>query len=141
MQSYITALSNRASVISRSVATSAAKALIEQHPGAKADLDLEQSSWAQTLSRRMGYVRQRHTSAKVSISDVARRETEYVFLYKIVSNIKKYSIPHPMVISFNQTPLKIAPCGKSTLTKKEKAPSLKRVPLLLLSLLLLTKGQ
>ena len=40
MQSYITALSNRASVISRSVATSVAKALIEQHPGAKADLDL-----------------------------------------------------------------------------------------------------
>ena len=118
MQSYITALSNRGLVISRSVATSAAEALIKQHPGAIAYLDFESSSWAQSLFRRMGYVRRRHTSTKVDIPDVARREVQYVFLYEIVFNIEKHSIPHSMVINFDQTPLKIDRCGKSTLTKK-----------------------
>ena len=89
----------------------------------------------------MEYVLRRHPSMKVNIPDVARRETEYVLFYEIVYNIKKYSIPHSMVRHHDQTPLKIVPCGKSTLTKKEKAPSLKRIFLLLLSLLLLTKGQ
>ena len=80
-QSYITALSNRGSVISRSVATSAAKALIKQHPVAIAYLDLESSSWAQSIFQWIGYACQRHTSAKVNIQDVATKETEYIFMY------------------------------------------------------------
>lgn len=80
IQSYITALANRGSVISRSVATSEAKALIKQHPGEIADLDLEPSYWAQSLFRRMGFVRRRHTATKVDIPDGARKEIEYVFL-------------------------------------------------------------
>ena len=65
----------------------------------------------------MRYVYQRHTSTKVDIPDVARKETEYVFLYEIVSRIEKCLIPHSMVINFNQTLFKIFMCGKRTLTK------------------------
>ena len=37
----------------------------------------------------MEYVGRRHTSTKVDIPDVARKEIEYVFLYKTVSKIEK----------------------------------------------------
>jgi len=72
------ALSSRGSVITRAVATNPAKALIKQNPGLIADLDLESSAWAQSLYRRMGYVRRRHTTTKVDIPDAARKEIEYV---------------------------------------------------------------
>ena len=69
----------------------------------------------------MGYVRRRHTSTKFDVLGVARKEIQYVFLNEIVSNIEKYSIPHAMVINFDQAPLKIVLCGKSTLAKKNSS--------------------
>ena len=92
-QSYITALSNRGSVISRSVATAAAKALIKQHPGAIADLDLESSSWAQSIFQWIGHACQRHTSAKVNIQDVATKENEYIFMYFCTKLLPKSTYP------------------------------------------------
>ena len=92
IQSYITALSNSGSVISISVGTAAAKALSKQHPSVIADLDLESSSWAQSLFRQREHVSRRHSSMKVDIPDAAKKEIEYVFLYEIVSKNEKYSI-------------------------------------------------
>ena len=82
IESYITAPSNHGSVISRSVATSAAKGLIKQHPGAIADLVFESSSWAQSLFRRIGYVGWRHTSTKVDIPDRAGKKSSIYFCMK-----------------------------------------------------------
>ena len=69
----------------------------------------------------MGYVRRRHTSTKFDVLGVARKEIQYVFLNEIVSNIEKYSIPHAMVINFDQAPLKIVLCGKNSLAKKNSS--------------------
>ena len=118
VQSYIVSMSNRGAVISRSIANSAAKALMKKHPGIIGNIDVDSSSWAQSLFRRMGYSRRRHTSAKVDIPEAARKEIEYLFLYEIVSKVEKYEIPESLIINFDQTPLKLVPCGKSTLAKK-----------------------
>ena len=52
VQKYIIASSNRGNVISRSITTSTAKALISHDPGYVGQIDLESSSWAQSLFRR-----------------------------------------------------------------------------------------
>ena len=46
--------------------------------------------------------------AKVDKPNETRKEIKCVFLYKAVSKIEKYSIPHSMVMNFNQTPFKLA---------------------------------
>ena len=101
VQSYIVSMSNRGAVISRSIANSAAKALMKKHPGIIGNIDVDSSSWAQSLFRRMGYSRRRHTSAKVDIPEAARKEIEYLFLYEIVSKVEKYEIPESLIINFD----------------------------------------
>ena len=64
VQKYIIASGNRGNVISRSIATITAKTLISHNPGYVGQIDLESSSWAQILFRRMGFVRTRGTTAK-----------------------------------------------------------------------------
>ena len=111
-------MSNRGAVITWSIANSAATALIKKYPGVIGDIDLESSSWAQSLSRRMGFTRRRKTTTKVDIPVAARKEIEYLFLYEIVRKVEKYAIPDSLVINFDQTPLKIVQCSNSTLAKK-----------------------
>ena len=52
VQKYIIASSNRGNVISISIATSTGKALISYNPEYVGQIDLESSSWAQSLFRR-----------------------------------------------------------------------------------------
>ena len=49
VQKYIIVSSNRGNVISRLIATSTAKVLISCNPGYVGQIDLESSSWAQSL--------------------------------------------------------------------------------------------
>ena len=82
------------------------------------DIDVDASTWAQSLFRRMGFSRRRKTSAKVEIPAAARKEIEYLFLHEIVSKVEKYSIPDSLIINFDQTPLKIIQCSNQTMAKK-----------------------
>jgi len=117
VQSYIRAM-RRGAVITWSTANSAAGALIKKYPGEVGNIDLEFSSWAQSLFRRMGFTRRRKTSSKVDIPEAARKEIEYLFLHEIVNKVEKYQIPESLVINLDQTPLKIVQCSNSTLAKK-----------------------
>ena len=74
VQKYIIASSNRGNVISRSIAASTAKALISRNPGYVGQIDLESSSWAQSLFHRMGSVHRRGTTAKLEIPDGTFKE-------------------------------------------------------------------
>ena len=74
VQKYIIASSNRGNVIFRSIATSTAKALISRNPGYVGQIDLESSSWAQSLFHRMGFVHRRGTTAKLEIPDGTFKE-------------------------------------------------------------------
>ena len=100
------------------IANATAKALMRKHPGVVGDIDVDSAYYAQSLFRRMGFVRRRKTCTKVDISAAARKEIEYVFFYEIVSRIEIYSIPDSLVINFDQTSLKLVQCGNSTLAKK-----------------------
>ena len=126
VQKYIIASSNRGNVISRSVATSTAKVLISCNPGYVGQIDLESSSWAQSLFRRMGFVRRRGTTAKLEIPDGAFKEAQLLFTHDIVSKVDKYNIPDSLIINIDQTPTKYVPVSRSTLAKKNsKAVAIK----------------
>lgn len=64
VQNFIKGISNRGAIIIWSVVTAAAKAFIKKYPGV---IDVDSSSWAQSLFYRMGFLRRRKISAKVDI--------------------------------------------------------------------------
>eukprot|EP00794_Sanderia_malayensis_P013335 gene13335-14713_t len=118
VQSYLRACSQRGAVISSCVAISTAKALIQKYPDTVGDIDIESSTWAQSLFRRMGFVKRMKTSAKVDIPDGARKEIEYLFYNEIVTTIEKFNIPPSLIINLDQTPSKYVPVGNTTLAQK-----------------------
>ena len=111
-------MSNRGAAITWSVTNAATKALIKKYSGVIGDIDVDSSSWAQSLFRQMGFSRRRKTSARVHIQAAARKEIEYLFLYDIVSRVEQYAISDSLIINFDQAPLKLVQCGNSTLGKK-----------------------
>ena len=125
VQKYIIASSNRGNVNSRSIATSTAKALISRNPGYVGQIDLESSSWAQSLFRRMGFVCRRGNT-KLGIPDGSFKEAQLLFTHDIVSKVDKYNIPDSLIINIDQTPTKYVPVSRSTLAKKNsKAVAIK----------------
>ena len=63
VQQYILAASNRGNVISRNIAVSAAKVIMERYPRLIGSVDIESSHWAQSLFRRMGFRRRQATTS------------------------------------------------------------------------------
>jgi len=119
VQRYLLAASNRDAVLTRACAVSAAKALLKKYPNVVGSIDLESSSWAKSLYKRMGFVQRKFTSAKVDIPEKARKEIEYQFHYDIVSKVERFQIPNSLVINLDQTPSPIVPGRKYTMTLKE----------------------
>lgn len=118
VQKYIIAASNRGSVISRGVAVSCAKALMARYPNLIGNVDVECSHWAQSLFRRMGFVRRRATTSKLQIPDGAFKEAKLIYLNDIVTKVNRYKIPNSLIINIDQTPTKYVPVGRTTLAQK-----------------------
>ena len=118
VQTYIMAASNRGMVITRSMAVSTARALMKRYPDAIANIDIENSHWAQSLFRRMGFKCRKATTSKPHIPEGARKEIELMFLHSIVRNVEEYSIPHSLILNFDQTPSKFVPASTTTLAKQ-----------------------
>ena len=95
------ALCHRGGVINSTIAIAAAKGLIQS----SSDPDLKRmkinTSWAQSLFRRMVFVRRMAITAKTPILDKARKEIELVFVHKIVQKVEKHNIPHSLIINAN----------------------------------------
>ena len=66
----------------------------------------------------MGFVRRMRTTDKPEIPDQAVKEAKLLFQHQIVSIVKDDEIPEPLIMNFDQTPLKYAPDSNSTLAKK-----------------------
>ena len=79
VQSYIKAISSRGAVINTIVAKSTAQALMERYPDIVGEIDF--TSWAKSMFKRMGFVKRMKTSSKVDIPDGARRSN--IFFYMI----------------------------------------------------------
>ena len=118
VQKYILGESNRGAVISRGVAVSTAKALMIRNPNIVGNVNLESSYWAQSLFRRMGFVRRRATTAKLEIPAGALKEAKLLYLNDIVSKVDKFKIPDSLIINIDQTPTKYVRVGRSTIAKK-----------------------
>ena len=85
IRDFLIALRQRGGVVNSTIAIAAAKGLIQS----SSDPDLKRmkinTSWAQSLFRRMGFVRRMATTAKIQIPDKARKEIELAFMHKIKS--------------------------------------------------------
>ncbi|XP_057298835.1 uncharacterized protein LOC130629595 [Hydractinia symbiolongicarpus] len=109
VQRFLIALRNRGGVVSRTVATAAAKALISRNPQFELGHIKIDNSWAKSLFKRMGFKKRMKTTSKVEITEGAKKECELLFLHDIVSTIEQHSIPHQLVMNLDQTPLKFVP--------------------------------
>ena len=115
---FLIALHHRGGVVNNTIAIAAAKGLIQS----SSDPDLNRikinTSWAQNLFRRMGFVRRMATTAKIPIPDKAHKEIELVFTHKIVQKVEKHNIPHSLIINAGQTSSKYVPVGRSASAEK-----------------------
>ena len=118
IRDFLIALRHRGVVVNSTIAITAPKGLIQS----SSDPDLKRikinTSWAQSLFRRMEFVRRMATTVKIPILDKARKEIEFVFMHKIVQKVEKHNIPHSLIINANQTPSKYVSAGRSTLAEK-----------------------
>ena len=94
VQQYILAASNRGNVISRNIAVSAAKVIMERYPRLIGSVDIESSHWAQSLFRRMGFRRRQATTSKLEIPEV-----KMLFHHDIVTKVAKFNIPDSLIIN------------------------------------------
>ena len=79
-------------------------------------------SWAQSLFRRMRFVRRFATTGKIEITDGIKKEADIdTFIHDIVHHIETSKIPESMVLNINQTPLKCVPWGKTTMAEKSSS--------------------
>ena len=81
-------------------------------------IDLDKSNWAQSLFRRMKFVRRFGTTGKVPISEPLRKELSKSYLHAIVRKIEKNNIPRSLVLNLDQTPTKYVPGSNKTMALK-----------------------
>ena len=115
---YISADSNRGSVITRSVVASTARALLYRYPNVVGEIAIEDTFWAKSLLRRMGMVRRMKTTSKLPIPEGAIREAGLIFHHDIVSKVKRHKIPDVLILNLDQTPSKYVTVVQTTLAKK-----------------------
>ena len=119
VQRYIRAYRSRGGPVNSLIAVSVAKVLITRNPQLNlGHLDLDSSSWAKSLFKRMGFTRGMKTTGKVEIPEGAKQEAELLFLHKIVTLIEEHNITESLVMNLDQTPLKYVPVSHNTMTKK-----------------------
>ena len=97
---YKESLRKTGGLVSFAVAISAAKALIARNPQYNlSHIDLDSSHWAQSLFRRMGFKKRMRATGKVEIPEGAMKEAELLYLHNIVTIVKKYEIPHTLMMN------------------------------------------
>ena len=119
VQRYIHAYRSCGGPVNSLIAISIAKLLITRNPQLNlGHLDLDSSSWAKSLFKRMGFTRRMKTTGKVEIPEGAKQEAELFFLHNIVTLIEEHNIPESLVMNLDQTPLKYVPVSHNTMAKK-----------------------
>jgi len=88
VQKYIQSIGNRGAVIMWAVANAAAKALMRKYPGMIGDIDIDSSSWAQSLFRRMGYVKRKQLQAKLTYLKLQGRRSNTYFYMKSSTELR-----------------------------------------------------
>ena len=96
-------------MVNTTVAVAVAKALIGKCSNESLKvLDFDNSSWAENLSYRIGFVKGTCITARPGISKGDRKEAELIFHQEITNLVERYSILPTLVINIDQNPLKYA---------------------------------
>ena len=112
-------------VSSKAIAIAGGNALIKRQPEFNLiHINLEGSSSAKSLFKRMGSARRMATTGKVEISEEVQKEVKTTYLRSIVSIMENNKIPNSMVINLDQTSSKYVPgCNKTLALKGIKSVS------------------
>ena len=78
--------------------------------------DLDSSSWAKSLFKRMGLAWRMEITDKVDIPEGAWKEVELMYLHNIVAIVEENKIPQNLIMNLDQTPLKYVPVSHQTMT-------------------------
>ena len=117
VQNYLKATRYKGGVVNSLLAIATAKALLKRYPRLeKENLKIERS-WAQSLFRRMGFVRRIKTTGKVPPVG-AQNEAELKFLHQIANQVKKYQILLSLIINFDQNLSKYVQVSSMTMAKR-----------------------
>ena len=95
VQKYIEAASNRGAVISRSMASATANALLVRYPDMVGMIDVENSSWAKSLFQRMGCSRRKATIAKLELPPGTRKKSNLFFTIKSLKKLRNITFQNP----------------------------------------------
>ena len=118
VQRFISAASNRGSVITRSVVTSTARALLNRYPDVVGEIAVKDTFWAKSLLQRMRMVHRMKTISKLPIPEGAIREAGLLSHHDIVSKLKRHKILDALVLDLDQTPSKYVIVAQTTLAKE-----------------------
>ena len=119
VQKFLLALRIRGGLITSVIVISVAKALIARNSHLILDLiDLDSSSWAKSLFRRMGFKKRMKTTGKIEIPNGAKKEAQLLYSHDIVSLVDDLNIPHSLILNLDQTKLKYIPSTNHTLARK-----------------------
>ena len=108
--------------ITYDITISIAKGLVKAHDRTLlkelgGSIELHQT-WAQSIHRRLGFVKRKATTAKQPVSPGFVHEVGFTFYSAIQRNVNAYLIPPELVIKIDQTPLRFYLTPTHTLTKK-----------------------
>ena len=115
---YLKILRRKGCVVNSNIAIAAAIGFLNCLDDENIHKIVPKRSWAQSLFRRMKFVKRFATTGKVEIPDGIKMEAELLFIHDIVDHVEKNKILQSMVLNIDQTPMKYVPCGKTTLTDK-----------------------
>ena len=119
VQNYLRVYRSRGVPVNSIIAISVAKVLIARNPQLNLEhIDLDSSSWAKSLFKRMGFSRRMKTTGKVEIPEGARKEAELLYLHSIVDIVEQNEIPSSLIMNLDQTPLKYVPVSHRTMAKR-----------------------
>ena len=121
IQKFLIVARNRGAVINTNVAIATANGFLKHSQDESLNHLSLGRPWAQSLFRRMGFVRRFATTGKVEIPEGVKREAELLYINDIVNLIETHNIPESMVLNLDQTPLKYVPCGNTTLAQKSSS--------------------
>ena len=118
LQQYISAASNRGSVITRFSVTSTVQALLDRYPDVVGGIAIEDTFWAKSLLQWMGMVCHMKTTWKVPIPEGPIKEAGLLSDHNIESKAKRHKIPDALTLNLDQTPSKYVTVAHTTLAKK-----------------------
>ena len=118
VQKFLIATRYKGGVVNSTIAIATAKALTKRYPLLEKDNIILGKPWAKSLFKRMGFVKRRATTGKVTIPVGAQKEAEFRFMNQIVNQVEKHQIPPSLVINFDQTPSKYVQVSSNTMKNK-----------------------